>query len=46
MLPVIICEKYGWTLDEYLDHPVPFLNLIAERMKIDALETKKQANKQ
>lgn len=46
MLPVIICEKYGWTYDQYLDQPVPFINLIVERMRIDALEAAQQAKKQ
>ena len=47
MMPVIICEKYGWTYYEYLDQPLPFINLIAERLKIDALEAERNAkNKQ
>jgi len=45
MLPVVICEKYGWTYGEYLDQPVDFIHLIAERMSIDAKEQEQAAKK-
>ncbi len=45
MFPVVICEKYGWTYDEYLDQPVDFIYLISERMSIDAQEQDKAAKK-
>lgn len=45
MLPVMICEQYGWTYQEYLDAPISFIALIKERMRIDAKEAEK-ANKQ
>lgn len=36
MQAVVICETFGWTYDQYLDQPLPFLELIKEKMKIDA----------
>jgi hypothetical protein len=36
MQVVVICEMFGWTYDEYLSQPIEFLELIREKMKIDA----------
>lgn len=45
MYIVAICEKYGWTWQEYMSQPYFFLELIKEKWQIDvqreALELKK-----
>lgn len=35
MVAVVICEMFGWTYDEYMDQPQPFLDLIKEKIRID-----------
>jgi hypothetical protein len=35
MQMVVICEKFGWTYDQFLDQPMFFIELIREKMKID-----------
>lgn len=36
MQQVEICERYGWTYEQYLEQPSFFLAAIREKMKIDA----------
>lgn len=45
MVEVVICEKFGYTYDEFLDLPMPFVELIRDKMKIDAQITKKESEK-
>ena len=35
-----ICEMYGWTYQEYMSQPTWFIDLIIEKMKIDAKKAK------
>ena len=35
MFVVSICEATGWTYEEYLDQPEWFVDLFAEKLKID-----------
>ena len=35
-MPVIICQKYGWTYNEYMETPNWFIELIVEKFKIDS----------
>lgn len=35
MLAAIICERYGWTWDEYQDQPMPFLATIYEKIRAE-----------
>lgn len=45
MQMVVICETFGWTYQEYLEQPVPFLNLIKEKMRLDAQRAERDAAK-
>jgi len=45
MQMVTICEKFGWTYDEFLEQPMFFIDLIRERMKIDAQNEKNALSK-
>ncbi len=36
MKAVVLCEKFGWTYEEYLNQPFWLTTLAFERMKIDA----------
>lgn len=45
MQAVVICEAFGWTFQEYLDQPEFFVELIREKMKIDAQRAEKQSKK-
>lgn len=42
MWPVVICEMYGWTLEEYLDHPVQFIELIKSKISIDGQKAQRE----
>lgn len=46
MIAVAICEMFGWTLEQYEDHPVQFLALIKDKMRIDAQKAEQQSKKQ
>jgi len=35
MMSVILCEKFGWTYEEYLAQPNFFIDLIIEKIKVD-----------
>lgn len=35
-----ICKLYGWTYKEFQETPMDFIDLILERMKIDAEKAK------
>ncbi len=45
MAAVVICEAYGWTLDQYLDQDLDFIYMIKERMKIDAQRAEKESSR-
>lgn len=45
MFPVIVCEQFGWTYEEYLNAPQWMLDLIAEKMNVDAQIAKRAAEK-
>lgn len=45
MQAVHVCEKYGWTYDEYQSQPQWFLDLIRERMKVDAQRSENEAKR-
>jgi len=45
MQVVVICEKYGWTYNEYLEQPKPFIDLIKDKMRIDAQVAEKESKK-
>jgi len=40
MIPVVICEMYGWTYQEYMLQPVWFIDLIMFKMGVDAEKAK------
>jgi len=42
MQVVVICETFHWTYDEYYNQPDKFLDLIREKMKIDAQKSEKE----
>lgn len=42
MQMVAICETFGWTYDDYLNQPQPFIDLIKEKMKIDSQRAENQ----
>ena len=42
---VVICETFGWTYDDYLNQPVFFIELIKEKMKIDAQRSLNESKK-
>jgi hypothetical protein len=35
MQAAAICERMGWTYDEYLDQPIPFLNALITFFKAE-----------
>lgn len=39
-----ICEKFGWTYEQYFEQPAEFIELIKRRLQIDAQKAN-QANK-
>ena len=45
MQTVVICEMFGWTYQEFLDQPITFIQLIKEKMKIDAQREEGASNK-
>ena len=32
---VLICEKYGWTYEQYMEQPNFFIELIIQKIKVD-----------
>ena len=42
MIIVEICEKFSWDYNTYLAQPVWFIDLIMERMKIDAQKAQRE----
>lgn len=42
MQMVVICEAFGWTYQQYHEQPLPFLNLIKEKMRLDAQRNEKE----
>lgn len=45
MQMVVICETFGWTVDEYLDQPQFFIDLIKAKMNIDSQKAEKEMKK-
>ena len=45
MVAVLICERMGWTYEEYLTSPTRFLIAITEMIKAEANERNKQNKK-
>lgn len=45
MQMVVICEMFGWTYDEFLDQPTFFIDLIREKLRVDAQKSRQAANK-
>jgi len=43
MQAVVVCERFGWTYDEYLSQPVFFMRLIREKIVLDAKAEKLRA---
>lgn len=41
MLMVSICERFGWTYEQYFDQPLYFLKLIAEKQHLDDVEIRR-----
>ena len=46
MLMVAICETMGWDYFQYLEQPSWFVDLIIEKMSIDAKKAKEDERKQ
>jgi hypothetical protein len=40
-----ICERMGWTYDEYMDQPAWLLDLLVHKMEIEAKKEKSLTNK-
>lgn len=36
MQMVVICQTFGWTYQEFMQQPTFFVDLIREKMRIDA----------
>jgi hypothetical protein len=45
MIAAIICEKFGWTYEEYLDQPHWFIEIIKTKLREDAEFEKKEMAK-
>jgi hypothetical protein len=45
MLAVAIMEQFGWTYEEYLDTPTFVIELITEKIRIDAQRAEQEAKK-
>jgi len=37
-----ICEKFGWTYQQYLEQPAWFVELIVEKIKMEGEEMKRR----
>lgn len=35
MFMLVLCEKTGWTYDQYLDQPTWFIDALRQKMAID-----------
>ncbi|MCK5015451.1 MAG: hypothetical protein KAS32_00100 [Candidatus Peribacteraceae bacterium] len=35
MFEVVVCEKFGWTYEEYMNQPLDFIELIKHKYKVD-----------
>jgi len=46
MLGVLICEKYGWTWEEYENQPAFFIERIVAKMMAESEIAKREAIKQ
>lgn len=44
MIAVVICEKMGWRYEDYLSQPNWFVELLIEKIRIDA-KKEKEANR-
>jgi len=42
MIIVDVCQRFGWTYQEYLEQPEWFLDLIKVRMDIDSRKEKQK----
>lgn len=45
MQRVVICEAFGWTYEEYNSQPIEFIDLIREKMKVDAQKAENENKK-
>lgn len=45
MQMVAICEAFGWTYQEFMQQPTFFIELIREKMRIDAHNARVAATK-
>jgi hypothetical protein len=45
MLEVVICERFSWTREQYLDQPQFFLDLIIQKIKVDAQKEENELKK-
>jgi hypothetical protein len=45
MLIVSICERFGWTYQEYMDQPLWFIDLLLAKMDIDRQMMEKKLKK-
>lgn len=43
MQAIVVCERFGWTFDEYMAQPAFFLRLINEKIVMDAKAEKLRA---
>jgi len=42
MIMIEICERFGWTYNEYVNQPTFFIDLIKEKMRIDSQKQNKK----
>lgn len=45
MQMVVICENFGWTFEEYNNQPDYFIELIKQKMRIDAQRSENELKK-
>lgn len=45
MLAVLVCEKFGWTYEEYLRQPDWFIGLISDKMDAESMFANREKQK-
>lgn len=45
IIAAMICEKTGWTYDQYLDQPASFIELMKLKMRLDVEHQEQEVKK-
>jgi hypothetical protein len=45
MQVVALCERFGWTYNEYMSQPAWFIELMLQKLEIDAKKEKQKSHR-